>query len=91
MKKQLTSKTVYEPNEKVKVTVTNKPVVDEETGERLGYNVTVTTKHSVGISDKELKFTDDESISKYLENIDTTDPQTSLFGDGGDIPAPDNN
>jgi hypothetical protein len=30
MKKQLTEKTVYQPNARVKVTVTNKPILTEE-------------------------------------------------------------
>lgn len=38
MKKSLTSKTVYVPNPNVKVTVTNKPVFDEELGRLLSYN-----------------------------------------------------
>lgn len=43
MKKQLTTKTVYQPNAGVKITVTNKPVVDEMTGQ-IVYDADVTVK-----------------------------------------------
>ncbi len=43
MKKALKSQTVYEPNENVKVTVVNTPILDDENVE-VGTKATVTLK-----------------------------------------------
>lgn len=78
MKKQLTQKTVYEPNQNVKVTVTNKPIYDE-VGTHLGYKVDIALKHTI-TADAELKFTSDDDIADFMNNIDYADPQQALPG-----------
>ena len=77
MKKQLTTKTVYQPNAGVKIIVTNKPVVDEMTGQII-YDADVTIKtRCVGMS-QEVKFTSDEDIADFIARVDFDDPQQLL-------------
>lgn len=76
MKKQLTQKTVYEPNKAVKVTVVNKPIYDE-VGVQLGYKVDVTLKYTI-TDTVELKFTSDDDIAEFMNNINYDDPQQAL-------------
>lgn len=78
MKKQLTTKTVYEPNAGVKVTVTNKPLVDQDTGELYGFDTTVTVKISKKSQAKELKFGSDDDIAEFMGQVEYDDPQQSL-------------
>lgn len=77
MKKSLTEKTIYEPNSRVKVTVTNKPVVTEK-GEIDRYAVTVSIAHNAGTFKQKLSFATDDDIAKFIENIDVEDPQQAL-------------
>jgi hypothetical protein len=80
MKKQLTEKIVYQPNSRVKVTVTNKPEFDDESGiSRFGRKVTIAVE--CGYSNEKLTFADDDAIAKFLENIDVEDPQQTLLDD----------
>lgn len=77
MKKQLTTKTVYQPNAGVKITVTNKPVVDEMTGQ-IVYDADVTVKiKQVGMG-QEVKFANDEDIADFIARVDFDDPQQLL-------------
>lgn len=79
MKKQLTSKTVYVPNPGVRLTVTNKPVLDEEIGQISGYDVDVTIKIKRPLLPQELKFASDEDIADFVGSVDFDDPQQSLL------------
>jgi len=79
MKKSLTSKTVYVPNPNVKVTVTNKPVFDEEIGQVAGYDTTVDVKIKGALRPHELKFATDEDIAAFIGEVDFDDPQQSLL------------
>lgn len=78
MKKQLTTKTVYEPNAGVKVTVTNKPLVDQDTGELYGFDTTVTVNISKKSQAKELKFGSDDDIAEFMGQVEYDDPQQVL-------------
>lgn len=77
MKKQLTEKTEYKPNDKVTVSVTNKPVVDE--GAVTEYKRTVTIKVEEGYDREKLVFGTDADIAKWIETVDFEDPQQSLL------------
>jgi hypothetical protein len=81
MKKQLTNKTIYVPNPSVKLTVTNKPIFDEEIGQVAGYDVDVTVKIKRNLMPQELKFGSDEDIAEFMGSVDFDDPQQELgFG-----------
>ena len=81
MKKTLKSSTVYEPNNDVKVTVVNTPILDDENVE-VGTKATVTIKVT---KYEKVTFNSDDDIADFAGAIDFTDPQTELFGD---VPAP---
>lgn len=83
MKKALKSTTVYEPNENVKVTVVNTPILDDENVE-VGTKATVTLKVA---SFEKVTFASDDEIADFFGAVDFTDPQTNLFDD---VPAPAN-
>lgn len=76
MKKKLTEKIVYEPNRGVKVTVENKPELEEAGVTRYKRKVTIVVE--VGYSDQKLTFSKDEDIAKFVETIDFEDPQQEL-------------
>lgn len=78
MKKQLTNKTIYVPNRGVKLTVTNKPIFDEERGQIAGYDVDVTVKIKRNLMPQELKFGSDDDIAEFMGGIDFDDPQQEL-------------
>lgn len=78
MKKQLTEKTEYKPNDKVKVTVTHKPVVDDG-GHAIEYKRTVSITIDEGYDTEKIQFGSDEDIAKYIETVDFEDPQQSLL------------
>lgn len=78
MKKQLTNKTIYEPNRDVKITVTNKPVFSEELGQVAGYDVDVTVKIKKNLAPEELKFGSDDDIAEFMGSVDFDDPQQEL-------------
>lgn len=80
MKKQLTEKTVYQPNSRVKVVVTNKPEFEDSGLIRYERTVAITVK--VGYSDEKLMFGTDEDIAKWIETVDFEDPQLALIEDG---------
>lgn len=85
MKKSLQRKTVYEPNAVVKVTVVNKPVVDEVTGEQLGYKSAMTVKLNLPVSSKELSFATSDELAEFMGVINYDEPQQSLpFNKEGD-------
>ncbi len=48
--KALTNTALYEPNPSIKVRVVNKPVVDTQTGEQLGYDVKVSLTFKAGVN-----------------------------------------
>lgn len=81
MKKQLTEKIVYQPNRRIKVTVTNKPEFDEEAG-ITRYERKVAITFDCGYSDEKIMFSDDEAIEKWISEQDFEDPQLSLLEDG---------
>ena len=76
MKKKLEEKIVYEPNETVKVTVSNKPELD---GEVTRYKRKVSIVVDLGYDKDKLSFSSNDEIAKFLENIDVEDPQQSLL------------
>lgn len=76
MKKKLTEKIVYEPNDRIKVTVENKPVYDE--GKVTGYERTVTFKVKDGFHPDKLSFGTDEDIEEFIKGTNFEDPQQSL-------------
>ncbi len=78
MKKSLTNTTVYEPNAGVKVKVTNKPLVDQDTGEQYGYDTVVTVTISKKMQAKELRFASDDEIADFMGQVEYDDPQQSL-------------
>lgn len=78
MKKQLTNKTIYVPNPNVKLTVTNKPIFDEELGQVAGYDVDVTIKIKRNLAPQELKFGSDDDIAEFIGSVDFDDPQQEL-------------
>ena len=73
MKRKLTEKVVYEPNDLVKIAVQNKPVE----GGKYERKVTITV--NLGFDDEKLTFNDDEDIAKFMETIDFQDEQTKLL------------
>lgn len=77
MKKQLTEKTVYEPRPGVKITVTNKPEFNSETG-RTEYKRGVALAIDAGRSDSKFAFADTDEMGDYFGNIDFEEPQLSL-------------
>lgn len=77
MKKQLKSSTVYQPNAGVKVTVVNKPIFDE-VGTALGFDTDVTIKVKMVGRPQELKFSTDDQLSDFVNNVDFADPQQAL-------------
>lgn len=81
MRKQQTDRTIYKPNEDVKVTVSNKPVIDDDTGEIYMYEVSVTLAVKKYKAERPLRFKDDDELVDYIHNIDLDDhnPQTSLL------------
>lgn len=81
MKKSLKTSTVYEPNENVKVTVVNTPILDDENVE-VGMKATVTLKVT---KFEKVAFSSDDDIADWFGAVDFTDPQTNLFGD---VPEP---
>lgn len=89
MKKQLTEKTVYQPNTRVKITVQNKPELDEDTG-ITRYERKVTINVNMGASNEKILFATDDEIAKFLADIDVEDPQLSLLEDGPEDEAENN-
>ena len=77
MKKQLTEKVIYTPNDDVKITVENKPTYDEDSG-RNAYKRKVTITVELGWDKDKLIFTDSDSIAEFIGNIDLEDPQQEL-------------
>lgn len=77
MKKQLTEKIVYQPNEDVKVTVENKPTYDEDTG-RNSYKRKVTITVDLGWKPEKLQFADTNAIEEFVNDINFEDPQSEL-------------
>lgn len=81
MKKSLKSSTVYEPNENVKVTVVNTPILDDENHE-VGTKATVTLKV---VAFEKITFNSDDDIAEWFGAVDFTDPQLNMFDD---VPEP---
>ncbi len=82
MRKQLIDKTIYKPNEDVKITVNNKPIIDDDSGEVYMYEVSVTLAIKKYESNKALRFKSDKELIEYVQNINLTDVnanQTSLL------------
>lgn len=77
MKKQLTEKTVYQPNERVKITVNNTPeMADGVMTQRYGRKVTIAVE--MGFSRDKISFSTTDDILKFIESIDVEDPQQEL-------------
>lgn len=78
MKKSLTEKVIYKPNLKVTVTVTNKPVFDDDGDVAVGYDRTVSISIKAGFESAKLAFVTDEDIEKFIETVEFGDPQQAL-------------
>jgi len=78
MRKSLQRKTVYEPNVDVKITVVNKPVVDEITGEQLGFKANMTVKLNVPVSANELLFSTADDIASFMDKVNYEEAQQSI-------------
>lgn len=78
MRKQLTHTTVYRPNEKVQLTVKNKPTTDRDTGEML-YNAEVVIKVKDSLRQDELKFATVDDIADFMAQVDYDEPQQRLL------------
>lgn len=78
MKKKITNRIEYNPNGRVKITVQNMPVYDDDTNELRGYK-RVSTLRFEDYKAEELKFADSDEIAEYFGNIDFDDPQLSLL------------
>lgn len=76
MKKSSKVVDVYNPTKQVAVTVTNRPVLEDDIF--VDYSQTVTIKILVGHSKDKLEFKENDSIAKFVETIDFEDPQESL-------------
>lgn len=83
MKKGLKNTTTYEPNNNVKVTVVNTPILDDENVE-VGMKATVTLKVTAF---EKVTFNNADEIAEYFGNIDYDDPQLDMFDY---VPAPGN-
>lgn len=83
MKKGLKNTTTYEPNENVKVTVVNTPILDDENVE-VGNKATVTLKV---VAFEKLTFNSADEIAEWFGQIDYDDPQLNMFDD---VPEPKN-
>jgi len=66
------------PNPFVKITVTNKPVLDEEVGQIAGYDVSVDVKIKRNLMPSEVKFASDDDIADFMATVNYDDPQLSL-------------
>ena len=70
-------KTVYEQNDRVKITVTNKPVYVDEA--LLGYEpkvqIEVKCEYKPG---QPFEFKNDDAIADFIGEIDVEDPQAEL-------------
>lgn len=69
-------KTIYEPNDRVSVSVINKELLNEATGE-ITYKASLTLKLSRKMSEP-LRFNDGDEIAEFMGNVDYDDPQQSL-------------
>lgn len=83
MKKQLTEKIVYEPNDRLKVTVNNKPVYED--GAVVGYDRKMTVAFNAGYKNEKLAFATDSDIEDFVKGLDFEDPQQSMFEDEADV------
>lgn len=77
MKKQFKEVTTYQPNKKVKATVTNTPVYEDEVV--TGYKRSVTITVNEGTDDNKLEFKGEDGLAKYVETVEFEDPQQSLL------------
>ena len=58
--------------------MTNKPLVDQDTGEQYGYDTVVTVTISKKMQAKELRFASDDDIAEFMGQVEYDDPQQSL-------------
>ena len=82
MRKQQNENTIYKPNDRVKIKVVNKPVIDDDTGEIYMYEVSVTMTEVKYETSKPLRFKSGKELTEYIHNIDLTDyneNQTTLL------------
>lgn len=78
MRKELTQSTTYQPNTFVKIKVTNKPVVDRDTGEQFAWESKLQLTYKAGTTEKPLTFATVDELAEYIANIDYDEPQQSL-------------
>lgn len=77
MKQQLKETVIYQPNDEVRVTVSNTPVTETKTG-RIFFKQSVTFKVERGWEENKLKFGNDDDLRKFLDDINLVDPQQEL-------------
>lgn len=76
MKQQLKETVIYQPNEGVKITVSNKPVQDDN--HRTFFEREVTIKVKAGWHSDKLSFSGEDDIRSFLDDLVLEDPQQEL-------------
>lgn len=82
-----TTKTIYQPNIGVKVTVDNKPIIDETTGEIYAYEVSVGLKLKKFANEKPLRFRTDDELAEFFAQVDfdSNGNQISMIDENGEV------
>ena len=76
MKQQLKETVIYQPNDGVKVTVSNKPVTDDNG--RTFFEQGVTIKINAGWHVEKLAFASSDDLRMFIDSVDLEDPQQEL-------------
>ena len=87
LRQKETTKTIYSPNSGVKITVDNKPVVDEDTGLIYMYEVSFSLKLKKFNAEKPLRFRSDDELADFMAqiNLDSDNNQTSMIYENGEV------
>ena len=87
LRQKETTKTIYSPNSGVKITVDNKPVVDEDTGLIYMYEVSFSLKLKKFNAEKPLRFRSDDELADFMAqiNLDSDNNQTSMLDENGEV------
>ena len=87
LRQKETTKTIYSPNSGVKITVDNKPVIDEDTGLIYMYEVSFSLKLEKFNAGKPLRFKSDDELADFMAqiNLDSDNNQTSMLDENGEV------
>lgn len=87
LRQKETTKTIYSPNSGVKITVDNKPVIDEDTGLIYMYEVSFSLKLKKFNAEKPLRFKSDDELADFMAqiNLDSDNNQTSILDENNEI------